>query len=202
MNCGEFESRLNDWLDGLQPELSFAAAAHARRCAKCGELLAGHEMLLAGLHALPLPEPSADFSFRVLDEVAVRRPQPALTPVGWAASAAAWVKSSATWAMPVAAAMLVAVVSLWRSWLVPVGPGASEVAGTRSPDVAKSPRYVALLRETGLAGAKFTKPAWIGQVTDGLKPLPSSVGAVLMAQPLTSPMGAALLALNSTAPGA
>ena len=169
------------------------------RCAKCGELLAGHEMLLASLQTMPLPEPSPEFSFRVLDEVSARaRPAPRTK----------WAASIATWAVPLAAAVVVGCVSFWRSWFAPVGQEANDVAmmpaadAHAASDIAKSPGYLALLRETGLTRAGFSPPAWIGQVTDGLKPLPGPMGAVLMAQPLTSPMGAALMALSSTVPGA
>jgi hypothetical protein len=81
------------------------------------------------------------------------------------------------------------------------------------------PRYLAsLLRETGqqvwphldnvrqrgLAVGGLSPPAWVAHMTEGLRPLPTSVGAgaVLMAQPLTSPMGAALMALQGPIPGA
>jgi hypothetical protein len=54
MRCVEFETRLNELLDGrASPAVDAALSAHARRCPSCAEMLAGYEALLDGVASLP-----------------------------------------------------------------------------------------------------------------------------------------------------
>jgi len=71
MHCREFESRLNDILDDRgQPRADAQLAAHADACDPCRQLLAGQQVLFAGLKHRPLPPVSAGFAGRVVAQAA------------------------------------------------------------------------------------------------------------------------------------
>jgi hypothetical protein len=110
MQCREFENRLNLLLDERRPPgADTLLAAHAEACEKCGQLLAGHETLLAGLaHGKRLRSrgTSGDFSKRVVAQIAVAEP---VRP-----SRRAWLVAGSL--LAAAAAVLVAVsIAAWNS---------------------------------------------------------------------------------------
>jgi hypothetical protein len=88
MQCAEFEERLNEALDSRKrPEWEPELRLHCETCGECRELAASYGLLLDGFHALPTPEPSTDFSPRVVD-AALARPL-ATTPASLVAAAMA-----------------------------------------------------------------------------------------------------------------
>ncbi|REK09465.1 MAG: hypothetical protein DWQ37_18710 [Planctomycetota bacterium] len=73
MKCEEFERRLDAVLDvRRRPEWDVRLRAHAEQCAPCRRLAASYGVLLDGVAALPVPEPSADLTARVMSEMRVR----------------------------------------------------------------------------------------------------------------------------------
>ena len=104
MQCREFEQRLNELLDErARPEADSRLSAHAARCPRCRQILAGQQMLLEGLSQLATPTLRRDFAQRVVAEVATR---PAAPRVG-----RRWISLAACLAS--AAAMLLAVSLVW-----------------------------------------------------------------------------------------
>ncbi|MEX0675852.1 MAG: hypothetical protein WD063_02175 [Pirellulales bacterium] len=73
MKCEEFEDRLNQALDQRRrPEWDADLRVHCDYCAECRELAAAYGVLLDAFYALATPEPPADLSVRVLDELRSR----------------------------------------------------------------------------------------------------------------------------------
>lgn len=109
MHCREFESRLNDILDGCgQPRADAQLADHAEKCDPCRELLDGQQALFAGLAHRPLPAATAGFARRVVERVA-----PAVVVAHGRSSRRIW------WALATvlstAAAVLLVVSLVWQA---------------------------------------------------------------------------------------
>lgn len=74
MQCEEFEERLNQLLDRrVRPETDAALLAHAQMCSGCRETLEAQQALFDTLDSLDSPEPTADFSRRVVGKVVTQR---------------------------------------------------------------------------------------------------------------------------------
>lgn len=131
MKCEEFEDRLNQVLDQRRrPEWDALLRLHCDHCAGCRELSASYGVLLDGFYALATPEPPADLSIRVLDELRSRPSLPRRV-------------SLATALLATAAAAL---------FLLPV----LRSAGDRSDDAAQLPSAPVALRSTPPAGGSRT----------------------------------------------
>lgn len=115
MHCRDFESRLNDILDDRgQPRADAQLDAHAQVCEPCRQLLAGQQVLLAGLKHRPLPAAvSAGFADRVVAQV-----KPVVVARGASPSRVWWALGTV---LSTAAAVLLVVSLVWqaRRWNAP-----------------------------------------------------------------------------------
>lgn len=138
LDCGEFASRLADYLDGELADGAHAAmTAHASSCAACGPLLADIESLRVDAATLPLLEPSRDLWAGIAERIDAR-----VLPLD-APRTARVAAVRRTWRHPaVAAAALVLITAgvthVWTrlSYETPV------VAASGSQQVAVAPRAV------------------------------------------------------------
>jgi hypothetical protein len=107
MQCQEFEDRLQEILDARERAAAdHHLAAHAGECERCGQLLAGHEVLLATVSCLPTPSLTAGFSRRVL-----AAPAREVQPAPRLSLSRAWLAVGTL--LAAAAAMLMAVSLVW-----------------------------------------------------------------------------------------
>ena len=121
MHCVRFEMRLNQLLDSrVAPDSDLELLEHAAECPECGELLAGHELMLEAIGRLEAPSVGADFAVRVAAQIA-SNPQPTSR---WAS--APGFRRTWLWTIASVAAGLLIAVGLWR-----IFSGAS--AGDRQP---------------------------------------------------------------------
>lgn len=118
MKCREFENRLNDLLDDRKrPEGDALLADHARDCEPCGQLLAGQQLLLAGIKRASLPATTSGFARRVVEQaspaIQVARRAPSSQRNWWAVGTL----------LTAAAAMLLILSLVWqaRQGAIPVG---------------------------------------------------------------------------------
>jgi hypothetical protein len=186
MHCERFRSRLNFVLDErLDPQADSLLRGHARRCADCADLLEAHVELFSAVEQLPHPRPRADFSFRVMAafesaQLATATPLVSVAPRSAPPSRS---KSARRWAIPAfaaAAAAAIAVVVSSSNVGGPVPERAVNVAQqTRlrvgSPHVltpfAMGPAY--------LGDDVDAQRVWVGELTQGMKPVTSSVYSAL-----------------------
>lgn len=88
MNCLECQERLQDFLDGMRPELDREGVnAHLRDCAPCRELFDAAELFRVHIGRLPQPQPSAHLSARIVSTIAQNRQR--LRRWRWVSAAAA-----------------------------------------------------------------------------------------------------------------
>lgn len=90
MNCNQFQSRLDDFIEGTLAGLAAQAAQeHFEQCAECRQRVANEKRLLASLRNLPVEPPSPDFAARALRKARQRhRPGRGAFAAGFGSAAA------------------------------------------------------------------------------------------------------------------
>jgi len=115
MRCDSFENRLNEILDQRgSPSHDRELRAHAESCGSCRALLAGQQLLFAGLDLADPPEISSGFTSRILARVTEAAPSGATAGIIAPAGAAVGMNSASWWTGGVVAAALLAVVVGWE----------------------------------------------------------------------------------------
>jgi hypothetical protein len=109
MHCSTFQHRLDALLDDRRdPAADHLLSAHAVNCHHCRQILAEHVALVAALSRLAKPEPTPDFSHRVVAVAAPAMPR-ATTKFRWQTGPAIVAVLAS------AAAMLITVSMVWLS---------------------------------------------------------------------------------------
>ncbi len=187
MHCVQFEMRLDELLDDRAAlDSDWEVLEHARECRECGELLAGHEALLAAHRCIEPPTVGPDFAVRVAAKVARQN-----RPSQWRS----WM-----WAAPALAAGFLVAVGVWRvlneRGVGDRSPldGAAQQLPAMAGQLAVSSKdgywRIFAATEKGLRDRITPEHLeWVDQMADGLKPVADSMSAALHALRRTLPGG-------------
>jgi hypothetical protein len=184
MHCERFKSRLNFVLDErLDPQADSLLRGHARRCADCADLLEAHVELFSAVDQLPHPRPRADFSFRVMAafesaELATATPLVSVAPK----SDVPHRLKPSRWAFGGLAAAAAAVIGIVMTSSA-VGPAPELVVNVveQRPVRVGTPHVLTpfAMGPAVLGNDVDAQRVWVGELTEGIKPVTSSVYTAL-----------------------
>jgi hypothetical protein len=168
MQCVEFESRWQTLLDEQRdPAHDAALMSHASHCADCADLIAGYQVLAAGLaRGFSIPAPSA-LATRVVAAVAAPPPpvEPARRTVSISRRQVAGIVSAA-------AVMLVAVSIAWYVRSLPAGAGSAGGRAAVAGRPAKARRIFGIIRPG--VGSRLTTDVRPKPLPAGSSPSPAA----------------------------
>lgn len=231
MNCGWFESRLDELLDQrLSPEGDEQLNDHAQMCPACARLLADHLALLDAMQLIAWPAASEKLPGRVLAEISSKPIVASLQALAASSASAPAAADSAShdrrsWrraaglASAVAAALLVGVgTAIWCSGhgvahMPSSAPRASEQVSpiaAQSPDLPTidAPAAIVAIEKDGASRPRSHGPLAMLSVEEVQSFLLGAHSPMMMMEqmsdglkPVTHSMSAALHALRRTLPG-
>jgi hypothetical protein len=185
MHCERFKSRLNFVLDErLDPQSDSLLRGHARRCSECADLLEVHGELFSAVEELPHPRPRADFSFRVMAafesaELATATPLVSVAPKSDVPHRS---KSARRWAFGGLAAAAAAMIGIVMTSSA-VGPAPEQIVNVieQTPVRIGTPHILTpfAMGPAVLGNDVDAQRVWVGELTEGIKPVTSSVYTAL-----------------------
>jgi len=186
MHCERFKSRLNFVLDErLDPQSDSLLRGHARRCTECADLLESHVELLSAVEELPHPRPRADFSFRVMAAFEAAQSEATATPLVSVAAMSDLPHRSRParrWAFGGLAAAAAAVIGIVMTSSA-VGPAPELVVNVveQRPVRVGTPHVLTpfAMGPAVLGNDVDAQRVWVGELTEGIKPVTSSVYTAL-----------------------